>query len=70
MEAALTPSDNTHPMSALGGTSTVFAAWIGRAAALCPCLSNIDLLCDLDRVVDLDTKVAHVLSIFECPSKS
>jgi hypothetical protein len=31
----------------------------GRARQLCPSISDVDFLCDFQRVVDLDTKIAN-----------
>jgi hypothetical protein len=38
--------------------STRHSSGLGRAAALCPYTSDVDLLRDLDSVIDLDAQVA------------
>jgi GNAT superfamily N-acetyltransferase len=64
------PPDTAHVVSAFEGTAALLAAWRsiirpehivrpGRAAALCPCTSDVNLLRDFDCVIDLDAEVAN-----------
>jgi hypothetical protein len=37
-----------------------FSGWlVGRARQLCPGISDLNLLCDLKSIIDLDTQIAN-----------
>ena len=43
-------------------------SWMGRARPLCPDISDVNFLWNLDGIVNLDTKIAHGAVDLRCPS--